>query len=192
MNGRTFVGIILIFLGVLFLLESAGVWDSREVFHDYWPALLVLGGIWLLIRHGSERRERPVAGPQPVTDAPDQLKESNVFGDISLHTVSKKFGGGSVNGVFGEIRLDLSDAAVAEGEQALTVNGVFGDVQITLPKGIPASVNASTVFGHVVVNGTRQEGFSPSVAQESPGYATAPRRMRVHVSLVFGDVEVRE
>ncbi len=192
MNGRIWVGIVLIILGSLFLLEHTGVWDFGEVFHQYWPVLLILGGIWMLVRRSKERTERPWAGPGTEPGRPDLLDESNTFGDIVLRTASKQFQGGSVSGVFGDIRLDASESELAEGEHTLTVKGVFGDVRLMLPKGAPVTVNSSTVFGHVEVFDTRQGGMSPAVTIESPGYAAATRKLRVHVSQVFGDVEVRQ
>ncbi len=192
MNGRTWIGIILILLGCIFLLEHTGVWDFGEVFGEYWPVLLILLGIWMLIRHGRERREPPGFGPITGTASPDFLDESNTFGDIVLRTASRQFRGGSVKGVFGDIRLDASEAELAEGEHTLAVNGVFGDVRLTLPKGVPVAIHSTTVFGHVEVFDTRREGISPAVNMESPGYAAAARKLRVHVSQVFGDVEVRQ
>jgi lia operon protein LiaF len=192
MNGKVVIGSILILLGVLFLLENAGVWAFGPTFHEYWPALLVLWGIWLLVRRGSERKERPIAGPETGPDAPEQLNESRSFGDIVFRTASKKFKGGSISGVFGNIRVDASDAGLVEGEQTLAINGVFGDIRIILPKNVPTSVNASTVFGQVIVNETRQGGFAPTIDLESPGYNDAPRKLRVRVSQVFGKVEVRQ
>ncbi len=192
MNGRTWVGIVLILLGCLFLLEHTGVWDFGEVFHQYWPALLILGGVWLLIRRGREQKDHPVAGPAVSGNPSDMLQESNTFGDIVLRTVSKRFQGGSVSGVFGDIRLDASEAELADGEHTLSINGVFGDVRVLLPRGVAASVNSSTVFGHVEVFDTRQGGVSPAVNLESPGYGAAARKLRVRVSQVFGDVEVRQ
>ncbi len=192
MNGKVWVGIILILLGSLLLLEHTGVWDFSEVFHEYWPVLLVLAGVWLLVRRSRERPDRPVAAPPGGGETSELLQESNTFGDIVLRIASKQFQGGSVSGVFGDIRLDASEAELVEGEQTLTVNGVFGDVRITLPRGIPAAVNSSTVFGHVEVFDTRQGGVSPALILESPGYAAATRKLRVRVSQVFGDVEVRQ
>ncbi len=191
MNGRTWIGIILILLGSLFLLEHTGVWDFGEVFREYWPVLLILWGIWMLVRRGGERKSWPAMGPIKQTATPDLLDESNTFGDIVLRTTSRHFQGGSVKGVFGDIRLDASEAELAEGEHTLAVNGVFGDVRITLPKGVPTSIRSTTVFGHVEVFDTRQEGISPAVNLESPDYASSTRKLRVHVSQTFGDVEVR-
>jgi lia operon protein LiaF len=192
MNGRFIVGSILVLFGLLFLLENAGVWDFREVFHNYWPVLLVLWGIWLLVRRGTGRRERPVAGPDTGGKVGEQLNESSPFGDIVLHTESKQFRGGNVNGVFGNIRVEASDAVVMDGENVLNVNGVFGDVSLDLPKDTSVSVDASTVFGHLLIKGANKGGFAPSVAFESPGYGSAPRKLRVRVSAVFGKVEVRQ
>jgi lia operon protein LiaF len=192
MNGRFAVGSILMIIGVLFLLENTGVWNFGDVFHDYWPVLLILWGVWLLVRRRSGQRERPIAGPATALGAPDELNESVTLGDIEARTVSQKFRGGSVGNTIGDIRVDLFGAVPADGEQVLTVDGVIGDVRVTLPKDVATSVEASTTLGKLVINETRKGGFSPSLAVESPGYAAAPRRLRVKISHMIGDIEVRQ
>jgi lia operon protein LiaF len=192
MNGNRWVGIVLIVLGLLFLFEQAGALDFGELFRDYWPVLLVLWGVWLLVRRATQQRERPVAGPGTGPENSESLLVSETFGEIDLHSVSKKFQGGTVNGVFGDLKVDASGAVLAEGEQKLTINGVFGSVRVLLPKDQAASVNASTVLGHVTVFETRQGGFASTVNQESPDYGSAPRKLRVKASTVFGEVEVRQ
>jgi predicted membrane protein len=68
---------------------------------------------------------------------------------------------------------------------------VFGNVVVSLPPGQPSSVSASTLMGSVRVGDEESRGFSPSAFRESPDYAAAPRKLRVKVSEVFGDLTVR-
>jgi hypothetical protein len=122
----------------------------------------------------------------------DRLQESCIFGDAKVRVHSRDFAGGAVSTVFGDTRIDLTLAQIAEGEHMLRVNGVFGDAKILLPSGLAISVSARTTLGDLDVLEQEREGFSPSLHIESPGYASAPRRLRIVVSQVFGDVTVRE
>jgi len=192
MNGRFVAGSILVIIGALLLLENAGVWNFREVFHDYWPVLLILGGVWLLVRRSTVRRGRPIAGTNSALGMQDELSESVTLGEINLRPVSKQFRGGSVGNSIGAVRIDLSGVIPADGEQVLTIDGVIGEVRLTLPKDVATAVEASTTLGEVVINEARKGGFSPSLAVESPGYAAAPRKLRVKISHLIGEIEVKQ
>lgn len=194
-TGRMWFGIVLIVFGVLFLLDSTGVIGFRYVMRSFWPLLLVGWGVWLLFRGG--RRTPP---PPPVSKVFEDrnkihtsggIHSSNVFGNLALNVDAVDFSGGTVSNVFGDIRMDLSKATIAEGESVLRVDGVFGTTHITLPADIEYAFYASTVFGDVERNSERHEGFSPRLEYQTPGYANAPRKLRIVASEVFGDIVVR-
>jgi hypothetical protein len=46
--GRLLLGLTVLTLGVLFLLDGAGVLDAGEAIDDFWPLLLVAGGLLTL------------------------------------------------------------------------------------------------------------------------------------------------
>lgn len=48
-QGRIFAGLLIIFLGIIFLLGSMGRLDVGDFFSDYWPLLLIFVGIWHII-----------------------------------------------------------------------------------------------------------------------------------------------
>jgi len=50
-QGRIFSGLLIIFIGVLFLLGNLGKLDIGEVFSTYWPLILIFVGLWHLIAH---------------------------------------------------------------------------------------------------------------------------------------------
>ncbi len=52
------IGLVVIAVGVLFLLDSVGVFDTGDVF-QWIPSLFILLGLWLLVKN----RFRRVAGP---------------------------------------------------------------------------------------------------------------------------------
>ncbi|MEO8167126.1 MAG: DUF5668 domain-containing protein [bacterium] len=47
---RTWVGILLIVVGLMFLLDSFGVITFHNLIHHYWPVLLILTGVYILLK----------------------------------------------------------------------------------------------------------------------------------------------
>lgn len=194
-SGRIWFGLLLIVFGVLFLLDTTGVIGFRYVMRSFWPIILVVWGVWLLFRGGRRTPPRPPVSQafedRNETHTTGSIHSSNVFGDLTLTVDAVDFSGGTVSNVFGDIRMDLSKAVIAEGESVLRVDGVFGTTNMTVPADIEYAVYANTVFGGVARNSDRHEGFSPRLEYQTPGYAHAPRKLRIIASQVFGDILVR-
>jgi predicted membrane protein len=175
---RLILGLAAVLLGVVLLMDSTNMLDFGGFLRDWWPALLVIAGVWLLF---SNRRVAV------ATDSSD-----GVFGDMEVRVTSQGFRGGAVDTVFGDVRVDLSQGGPAEGEQRLRVNGVFGDVRIVVPKNLALAVAASTMFGKLDVCGRVRDGFGGNLKFVSDQFSVSPKRLDVHVSGVFGDVSVVE
>jgi len=190
-----FWGLVLVTLGVLFLLDNLGVADFGQLVHDYWPLILILWGISILTKKRSNVQEPPLAGAVGQGTIASELSQdlvhqSNVFGDLFASILSQNFKGGSISTVFGDCDIDLSKAVFAEGEHILRIHSVFGDSTIILPKDAAVALETSTVFGQIVAMGQRKDGFSPDLKSSSTDYGTAPRRLRIVASKVFGDIKI--
>ena len=48
-QGRIFAGLLIIFLGIVFLLGSLGRLDVGDFFSLYWPLFLIFVGLWHII-----------------------------------------------------------------------------------------------------------------------------------------------
>lgn len=186
---NVFWGIILIIFGVLFLLDNMDVIDFGDAIKMYWPLLLVLWGISILVKK-KDSELSAVFGDTVEKVTSELFHESSVFGDLRLEVASENFKGGSISTVFGDCHVDLTKATIAEGEHWLRFSGVFGDVTISLPKDVAVSVSINTLFGDVNVFEERKGGFSPDIRYESQGYGTAPKKLRISASQVFGDITV--
>lgn len=199
---RPFWGMLLIVVGVAVLGDNLHWWWF-DVWDVLWPAVLIVIGLELFVR-GRRRIDIPPApapsGPAgaPAAAAPaaaaaadgEVLNESHLMGEIDAAVESKAFRGGTVSTVFGEIRLDCTRALLADGEHSLTASTVFGEIHIVLPVGWEYSVDATTVLGEVEAAQTRRGGVFSHVVSVTQGYAGAARRLRIHVSTVFGEVRV--
>ena len=197
-RGR-WLGFVLIVVGVVFLLDSTGVVGMGDLMSTYWPLLLVLWGALLLWRPGVFRRKEAPEPPAPAAavragsaQAGESLGGSNVFGDVDIRVTSPAFTGGTVSTVFGDIRLDCHQGGLADGEHHLTVSGVLGDARVIVPPGVALDITAHTLAGDISVLDQTRSGFSPSVRYTSPGFDAAPKRLRMTVSQVLGDIDVRQ
>ena len=192
---RPYLGaLILITLGVLFLLDNLGVADFGTIISTYWPLILILIGIRIFFRYGRSSTQSSPSG-SVNTGATQELNasmvnNSNVFGDVDLKINSKEFRGGSISNTFGDMNIDLSEIALAEGEQLLKLDGVFGDLHVLVPKDIEIAVTTHSVFGDVRVLGAMKSGFGQEIFYSSPNYSAASKKLRIVSNQVFGDVKV--
>lgn len=193
------LGFSLIIIGIIFLLDSTGTFDIGDLIGTYWPLLLVLWGLAMLTRPGF-RRFRAPSGPAPAGIVPgagnthqgESLESSNVFGDVDIQVTSPAFTGGSATTVFGDISVDCHQGGLADGEYRLTVSGVFGDSRVIVPPGIALDITAHALLGDATVLDQKRGGISASVRYTTPGFDSAPKRLHISVSQVFGDIDVRQ
>lgn len=193
---RPYLGaLILILFGVLLLLDNLGVADFGSMISTYWPLILILIGLSLLLRR---RRvsDSPEGGASHFTEG-DGVRETNaavvnstsVFGDMELRIASKEFRGGMISCTFGDVNVDLSGVALADGEHVLKIDGVFGDLHVLVPKDMEMMVTARAVFGDVRVLGMHKSGIGQEISYTTSAYTTAARRIRIQANQVFGDVK---
>ena len=184
-----FWGIVLVAFGILFLLDNLDVVDFQHAVRTYWPVLLVLWGINILMRKKEYGASSAFSDVSQTAEG-ELFHRSNVFGDTHINVTSQNFKGGSVSAVFGDCVIDMTNAGVAEGEHWLRVNGVFGNMRIVLPKDAPVAVTAHTVAGSVRIKDQKKSGVSTGMRFSSPDYEPSSRKMKVHATQVFGDITV--
>ena len=137
--------IILLLLGVGFLLSAQGILEWAYI----WPALIVLAGLFILLRRRGRRWERETVAVPPSGDGPAVILPGNtpvaetagtdgaawraVFGNVAERIAAPDFRGGAAEAVFGSVELDLRDAALADGAARLTVSVTFGELKLRVP-----------------------------------------------------------
>jgi predicted membrane protein len=188
-------GVILVVLGVLFLLDTLEVSSFGHIVRTYWPLILIIVGIALLLKSQRDWMTAGASTPQAegyhgVETSADVISESSVFGNIFVKPTSKNFRGGSISAVFGNIELNLASVELALGEQHLGVHGVFGGVRITLPKDVGLMVKGNCLFGEVTVLNQKRGGIGSEVIHKSDNYDTAEKKLNITASQVFGDLRI--
>ncbi|MGE5315440.1 MAG: cell wall-active antibiotics response protein LiaF [Acidobacteriota bacterium] len=195
-NQISYGGLILVILGVLFLLDTLDIAHFGQLISTWWPLILILIGINILTKQRHEKREHygdtvdAVFGDTTQTINSNAVSYSNVFGDLDVKVTSKEFRGGFINTTFGDSHIDLSEVDMAFGESLLRIDGVFGDVHVLAPKNTPIMVTGKTVFGDVSVMGVKKQGFAQEIVHKTDGYDEAPKKLKIYMNEVFGDVKV--
>ena len=178
--------VILLLLGVLFQLWTLGFGDWSN-WSRLWPALLVLAGLYLLLRRRGRRRERRAANrelnsspadPLAAEDSRDFLTGSWTFGSGASRAVSQNFQGGDLSVTFGGLELDLRAAALAAGGATLALEVVFGGVQVKVPDNWQVTVTSGTHFGGVTEN------------RRQPAPEDTAGQLTITGKLLFGGLEI--
>lgn len=191
-------GWALVIIGTLFLLDNLGYIDAGWIVDKFWPLLLVIAGIVALARKsgsgGSSQPRSPIAPISPVEPSEgatnDYLNQTSVFGSVRRQIQSRQFRGGNCSVVFGDIRLDLTDAALSTGEQVLHLTSTFGSIRLTIPETMEYSVRANLVAGSISIKGERRGGLFQTVSVRSDRFITAEQRLVIEASSTFGDIRI--
>ena len=185
-------GIILIAIGLIFLLNNLDVISVHDLFHNFWPVILILFGIYIILKgqSGPETvHESKIDVEEKVSDGA-RVFEQRTFGDINVKLTGSPFEGGSVQTVFGKVRVDTPALKLAEGTQVLRVNTTFGEIDVFLDSKLPVKVVASNLMGSIEVKGDRREGMNERVVYQSDNFEGASARLEVICSLTFGEIRV--
>lgn len=93
--------------------------------------------------------------------------------------------------ILAEIRMDLSMAMQEEEEVTVMLQGVAGDIDIILPADYGLSLEASVAVGQITIGEEKESGLLNKRVWQSPNYQESPHRMKLIVSYIVGDVEVK-
>jgi lia operon protein LiaF len=189
-RSRLWGGVLLIAVGLLFLLDSMQVADFGDVIRTYWPLILIFFGLRSIIGRSTGHTEPFAAGPEGRVVSADGLHQSAVFGNLDIRVESRSFAGGSASTVFGELDVDLTAVTAKEGQSLLKLSGVLGGIRVRLPRDMEYAVSMNTVLGGLSVGDQRQDGFSPSLRYQTPGYVHASRTLMITASQVMGEISV--
>ncbi len=168
------VGLTMTIAGAVLLLDTLEVLNARDVVR-FWPVLLVLFGLSVIVQalqRGSDgvppRGQRPIVTPGLVimfviigllvsnAFQPSPLRNGNgqtvfaVMGRTTRTSTASPFRGADVTTLMGASRLDLRQATLGPGEEAvIDVLGMMGEVSVIVPDGWDVEVEAVPLMGRV-------------------------------------------
>lgn len=127
---------------------------------------------------------------RPAEQAPSGHTITALFGSIdrsdSLWELGPEM---QVNATFGEVRLDIRLARLAEGENLLRLNALFGEINVLVPRGLRVLIESSAAFGEVSVPGHSVSGIGARDAF-TLGEVESTSYLRIKATATFGEVSI--
>lgn len=93
--------------------------------------------------------------------------------------------------LLGEIRIDLSLAMLEEEETTIMLQGVVGDVDIIVPVGFGLSLETNVMLGRIGIGQEKDSGLLNKRSWQSENYKESEHRVKLIVSYIVGDIEVK-
>jgi predicted membrane protein len=143
-KGRNGTGFILISIGSVFLAMEAFHFSWRDV-GGFWPIILVLVGIGLLIRNTSTRDHVPDEKKNDV----DYIDEITIFGGTKKVINSQNFRGGKTTSLFGGTELIFQNATPVPEGAVIDVFTMFGGTDLIVPSDWNVKVDATAFLGGI-------------------------------------------
>jgi len=137
-------------------------------------------------------------GAARASDAADsphrpRLQRSSLFGDHYIGGEHWKLEPIGVSTFVGDTYIDLTGAEIPSGDTRINVSTLIGDVSIRLPDDpeVDVAVVASLFFGGAAVLERTEGGLLKSLEIRTPDYGAGRSQLRIHVSVLIGDVEIK-
>lgn len=138
---KTEPGIILIAIGGLFLMDDLYFFDLRDVWHVFWPLVVIIIGVSLILRRNSFSKKKD------DIDALDEIDDFAIFGGRERNVDSANFKGGKITAMFGGSTIDLRNCVLAEGKNDLDIFVMFGGTEIIVPQNWAVNNEVFTLLG---------------------------------------------
>jgi hypothetical protein len=181
-----FWGSFLTLAGVVMLLSNLGYLHVRSSM--FWPLAIILWGLWILSRSLGGNTSwggkwvRPLSvGVEPrfASDSAD-LHSDVVFSTAHRRITSKNFRGGKLAAVFGEFKIDLTEAEIEGDEAVIQLDAVFGAIEIRVPNTWLVACRGAAVFGEYSDRTFHGQPLGPGA-----------KRLIVKGGAVFGSVVIK-
>ncbi len=114
-----------------------------------------------------------------------------LFNDLKRIVRSTRLETESLTTIFGDVKLDLTQAPLEPGEHTMRMLTVFGDIKLRIPEHIGVQVDALTIFSDLeieTISSNTEE--QPGGSWTSENFDRAPVRIYLTVQGIFGDIDI--
>ncbi len=145
-------GLILVAVGgFLFLTRFTDI-PIRHYFSEYWPILIIILGIYIILKSDNNRVYQNAAQSERNPDSDnkfdiDYLDEVNILGGGRKVLHTDNFRGGKITAFMGGTDIDLHECSLAEGTNIIDLTVIFGGVDFIVPRDWKVIVNVTSIFG---------------------------------------------
>ncbi|MFP4470376.1 MAG: LiaF transmembrane domain-containing protein [Bacteroidales bacterium] len=174
-------GIILLLIGGFFLLGK--FYDIHVNFWQvFWPTLLIVIGVSILVAHNKKPKPNPETGELPPMEKDaDIIDEVSVFSGSERTITSKNFRGGKITNVFGGSEINMVHSELSAGRNEIEVFYIFGGSSIIVPPDWDVQVDVTAIFG----------GFSDKRHKVRPVESDNTKRIFIKGLVIFGGGEIK-
>ena len=172
-KGQLVFGLVIVLVGVTLLIGNlfhVNVWSF------IWPLAFIALGAWLLLH--------------PPTVRSGARVQHRLLGDIrrrgEWQVTDEEFWV-----LVGDIKLDMTDAEIPQGETLIRTYGFVGSVKLIVPEGIGVSASSTAFVTDAKILGHKQENFLTPLHSISDDYEVAERKIRLECSAFVADLKVR-
>jgi len=167
-SGWSLPGMVLIIIGGLLLLNTLGVVRVR-FWELFWPLLIVLIGIRLIMQ--TLGRSTPAGASTAPTSGAGAINLFTILGGSKRANNDRPFRGGEITAILGGTELDLRQATIEPGAQAvITVFAMMGGHEVWVPSAWNVVSEVVPVLGSVEDKRLPAIETTPRLSNE-----TAPR-----------------
>lgn len=143
-NGFSTGNIVGLVIGVLFLLSSQGIVNSRIISKLIFPAILILIGIKIIFRDSFNKTMNK--GINVNINREGRLEYTSIFGNQKEMYPNEQFNGASMLAIFGCMELNLMNAIINE-DIIINSTSIFGGVDIIVPINVNVKISSIPIFG---------------------------------------------
>ena len=133
-------GWILLIIGLVFLLPDV-VHVPYAVRRLFWPALLILFGVLIIVRSTTYHRDAVSA------KSSDYIDDVAIFGGGDKVITSENFKGGKITAIFGGSKIDLRRSQLAPGQNVLDMFCLFGGSTLHVPENWNVKIDVISILG---------------------------------------------
>lgn len=148
--GSWLFGTALIAVGALLTAQNLGY--TRLELRDWWPVLVILAGLSILLRGLLPNRQHHPLGMARDTSTLEHGEQVSIdasFASIEQQNDSRSFKGGRIDVNFGGVELDLHRAAMDGPEATLDISARFSGVELRVPRDWLVVVQITATLGSV-------------------------------------------
>lgn len=133
-RGHVTFGLIIGVVGFYFFAPLAGIMEQEQL-KAYWPVILIIIGIHLLLKSGKRRCFRSAHRKFINAESTENgfVNSEVVFGEAERIVLDPVFRGARIKNSFGATTLDLRRTTLPEGETVIDIECDFGGIEIYVP-----------------------------------------------------------